>query len=292
MLKGLTIWAFPGGLLGRTRVQKAAEIALTAGFDGLELSLTNIGDISFRSKTTDIVELRKSVNASGLKMFSLSTLLFHDYSLSSHDEDVVKKAMEIANKMLELAALLEIPSITISPGIVNEEDYYNDCYSRSVERIGILLKRAEEYGIELCIENVFNKFLLSPLEMKSFLDMFSSRQIGMCLDVGNARLTGYPEHWVHVLKQYIRKIHVTDLYVTSPFQAEMVEVGQGHVNWDAVLGELRKVNFQGPMIAEVFDAKDDYYMNRISRISKFMHHLEMGWECGEKINTNIKPTSG
>jgi hexulose-6-phosphate isomerase len=291
MTKGITIWAFPGGILGRTSVEQAVIKTVESGFDGIELSLTKVGDISLRSKLVDLQRLRDKVRDTGGQLLSLSTLLFHDYSITSHDKEKSKIALEIASKMLEIATLLNIPSVTINPGTVTAEDAYDDCYARSTERIGALVRRAEQLGVCLCVENVFNKFLLSPLEVKSYLDGFNSKHVGVCLDIGNTMLVSYPEHWIKILGSYIKKVHITDFLVHSPFHAEVADVGYGHVNWDNVLNYLRQIEFQGPMIAEVFYSKEKPYIDNLNRVGQVMSWLEKGMIDGQRINTHIKSTS-
>jgi hexulose-6-phosphate isomerase len=291
MKKGITIWAFPGGIIGRTSVEQAVIQAIESGFDGVELSLTKVGEISLPSKLADLRLLREKVRDTGGELLSLSTLLFHDYSITSNVEENSKVAFEIASKMLEIAALLNIPSVTINPGTVTAEDAYDDCFARSNEKVGSLVRRAEQLGVDLCVENVFNKFLLSPLEMKSYLEGFKSKYVGVCLDIGNTMLMSYPEHWIKILGSYIKKVHITDFLVHSHFHAEVADIGYGHVDWDNVLNYLRQIEFHGPMIAEVFCSRERPYIDNLNRVSQVMSWLERGMIDGQKINTHIKSTS-
>lgn len=263
MKTGVTIWAFPGGLLGRTRVDKAAGEALAAGFDGLDVSLTQVGDVSLRSKPAQWNDLRQKVSEAGSCIQSVSTLLLHDFPLTSGDPERAQTAIRIGSAMLEAAAALEAPTAALSPGHVNENDSYADCYQRALEQVGELSRRAEELGVTLCIENVVNRFLLSPLEAAQFFDAVGSPALGFCLDTGNARLQGYPEQWIDVLGSRIRKVHATDLTVHSPLHAEFTDVGEGDVDWTATLAGLRKIGYDGPLIAELFASDKRPYTEQL-----------------------------
>ena len=59
-------------------------------------------------------------------------------------------------------------------------------------------------------ENLWNKFLLSPLEMRSFVDLFHSPWVGAHFDTGNVMQYGYPEDWILTLGPRIKRVHIKD----------------------------------------------------------------------------------
>lgn len=271
---GATIWAIPGGKLGRVQIEKAVKMIVESGFDGVDLSLSQVGDISLRTTASNLKHLKAKVAEGPGQLISVSTLLLYDYPLTSVDTEKYNTAVRIVNKMMEIASYLEIPTISISPGTINSEDSYIDCYNRSVERVSKLAQRAEQLGVTLCIENVLTKFLVSPKEMKSYLSDINSRMIGFCLDCGNCQTMGYPSQWIEILGPWIRKVHVTDVHAHSPHSVEFVEVGTGDVEWEKVVRGLKEINYKGPLISEIFYNKAAPYMQRLRHVSRIMRTLE------------------
>lgn len=132
-------------------------------------------------------------------------------------KDCIKLAKEIVKKMLEFASYLDVDTILVIPGTVDvffnprvEVIPYDVAYERAFEVIKECIPVAEEYKVTIGLENVWNKFLLSPLEFRDFVDKFNSEYVGAYFDVGNVLLTGYPEHWIRILNKRIKKVHIKD----------------------------------------------------------------------------------
>src|SRR5690606_39194915 len=123
-------------------------------------------------------------------------------------------AKDICKKQLELAAMLGVDAILVIPGAVgvdfipdSEVVQYEVAYERALSAVQELSTDAKGYGVSIAIENVWNKFLLSPLELKQFIDAVNSDYVGSYFDVGNVVHSGYPEHWIQILGSRIKKVH-------------------------------------------------------------------------------------
>jgi L-ribulose-5-phosphate 3-epimerase len=128
---------------------------------------------------------------------------------------------------------------------------YETAYRHATAFLKAALQRAEKSGVTLGIENVWNKFLLSPLEMRSFLDQFGSERIGAYFDVGNALATGYPEHWIDILGKRIVRVHFKDYRRAVGSIDGFCDLLSGDVNWPAVTGALRAAGYDGWIAAEM-----------------------------------------
>ena len=128
---------------------------------------------------------------------------------------------------------------------------YDICYQRACKAIRQILPTAEETGVALCIENVWNKFLLSPLEMRDFIDGFDSDVVGVYFDVGNVLLTGYPEHWIRILGHRIKRVLVKDYKRSVGTVEGFVDLLEGDVDFKAVQTALADIDYDGYVTAEM-----------------------------------------
>ncbi len=128
---------------------------------------------------------------------------------------------------------------------------YDVCYERAGEAIRQILPAAEQTGVAICIENVWNKFLLSPLEMRDFIDGFNSEMVGAYFDVGNVLLTGYPDQWIRILGKRIKRVHVKDFKLSVGTVAGFVDLLEGDVDFEAVKKTLTEIGYDGYVTAEL-----------------------------------------
>jgi hexulose-6-phosphate isomerase len=128
---------------------------------------------------------------------------------------------------------------------------YDVCFERAREAVKQILPTAEKLGVFLAIENVWNKFLLSPLEMRDFIDSFKSKNVGSYFDVGNVLLTGYPEQWIKILGKRIKRVHIKDFKKTFGTAEGFVDLLEGDVNFESIKKELAAINYDGFVTAEM-----------------------------------------
>lgn len=247
-LAGLNHWALPD-----TAVRDAATLAHEAGFDALELNLDEGGELGLATTAADARILRTTVERAGLRIGGLSTALYWRYSPTSEDAATRARAREIAARQLDLAAELGAGAILVVPGVVGRAAgepvvRYDVAYERAAEFLVALAPVAERAGVDLAIENVWNKFLLSPLEMCRLVDGVGSPRIGVYFDIGNILNIGYPEQWLAILGDRVRRVHLKDFRREPP---GFVEIGSGDVNWSAVGAALRDGGYEGTLTAEV-----------------------------------------
>ncbi len=258
MKKAINYWSFPGGLEGTKSVQECLREAKEYGYDGVELGFFLEGEVSLESTEADLKRILEWSQEIGIKICSLATGLYWDYSLTSSDSDTVKKAKDITVKMLEAASHLQADTVLIVPGAVDvffnpaaEVVPYDLVYERSLEALKELAPVAEDYKVNIGMENVWNKFLLSPLEMRNFIDEIASDYVGAYFDVGNVLLTGYPEQWIRILGKRIKKVHFKDFRVACGTGEGFVDLLEGDVNWPEVISALREVGYDDYVVAEM-----------------------------------------
>lgn len=254
--------------------------ARSAGFEGVELSLVNrepllaeacneatagiigieqsIGldkprpdGLHLGSTTADIEKLRvKALNA-GILIPSVSTMQLFHYPLSSPIPTVREQALRIARKMLEVTALLGGDLILVNPGMVTADVPYQEVWDRSHESLTTLLPYATELGVTIGIENVWNKFLLSPLEFRDYIDSFNSPHIGAYFDVANVLRYGFPDHWIETLGSRVKRVHFKDYRLDVDDIRGFVQLLHGDVPWTRVVKSLKRIGYDGWVIVEV-----------------------------------------
>lgn len=266
--KGINIWSFDQSY----SIEKCMRIAKDAGFEGIELALAAKGSLSMDSSDKEIIAIRKASEEIGICINSLATGLYWQFSLTSNREDIRSKAKQIVKRQLDVAALLGADCILVCPGAVgvdfkpeevvpdaHEIEYfagseiidYDVAYERAKDAIIALAPYAAKKKVYIGIENIWNKFLLSPLEMRSFIDEINSPWVGAFLDVGNMMLFGYPEHWIKILGKRIKKVHFKDYRREAKGLAGFVDLLAGDVDWIKVVDELVRIGYQGWVNAEM-----------------------------------------
>ena len=199
MKKSISIWSFAEGM----KIVDCMKMAKDAGFDAIELALNETGEMGLQSSKDEILGYRKAADEIGIEISSLATGLYWSYTLTSDNEKIREKAKSIVKKQLDAASLLGVDTILVVPGAVgvdfvpdSEVIAYDVAYERALEAMKELAPYAESKKVYIGIENVWNKFLLSPLEMRDFIDEVGSDYVGSYFDVGNVIYSGYPEHWI------------------------------------------------------------------------------------------------
>jgi len=175
--------------------------------------------------------------------------------LSSPDPSVREMGRKGVETALYDAKAYGASVILLVPGVVNENVSYKEAYDRSRAEIDRLLPLAEELEIVIGIENVWNHFLLSPLEAAQYVDDFKSEWIGWYFDIGNIMNVGWPEQWINILGNRIVMIHIKE-FSRKKRDAEglwngfRVHYTEGDNNWEAIMASLKQTGYSGYAIAE------------------------------------------
>ena len=259
MKKGISIWAFPN-----QEPRDCFRMAKRFGYDGIELSFDESGPISPQSAETELMEIRKAAESHGLSLYSLASGLYWSISLTAEDPAERERAEQLVRKQLDAAAALGCDTILILPGMVSGLGAadpvvpYEIVYERAQASLLRLAEYAEKKRVTIGIENVWNKFLLSPMEMRDFIDRIGSQRVAAYFDVGNVVRDGYPEQWIRILGHRIAKVHFKDYKRAIGTISGFVELLAGDVDFAAVMRALREVGYDGWVTAEVFPSNSDF----------------------------------
>src|SRR5215472_1881037 len=249
--KGVLLEMLPEKLSYADRFKLARDI----GFDIVQAPTTP------DARTAE--EIKKAADSASIRIDSVMNMDHWKYPLSSSDPDVVEKSLTGMRTSLHNAKLWGADAVLLVPAVVNPQTSYRDAWTRSQAQIRKLIPLAEELKIVIAIEEVWNRFLLSPLEMAKYIDEFQSAWIQAWFDVGNVMLYGYPQDWIRTLGKRIVKVHLKD-FKRKESGYSWVNLGDGDVDWPAVRQAFAEIGFAGSATVEL-EPGDEAYLRDVSR---------------------------
>jgi hexulose-6-phosphate isomerase len=218
---------------------------------------------------TDAEAMKEASEKVRLPIHSVMNMDHWKYPFSSSDPAVVAKGLEGARTSIRNAHLWGASTVLLVPGVVNPSTSYKGAYTRSQENIRKLIPLAQELNVTLALEEVWNKFLLSPLEFARYIDEYSSPHIRAYFDVGNVVLYGYPQDWIRTLGKRIVKLHFKDFSFqrdkgNGASVARWVSPGDGDIDWAAVYAALQEIGYEGTATLEL-NSGDAEYLKEMRR---------------------------
>jgi len=208
-------------------------------------------------------DIKSAADKVGLKIHSVMNSAHWKFPLSSSDPQMVATSMKGMETSLHNAKLWGADTVLLVPAVVNPETSYKDAWTRSQVQIRKLIPLAEQLKVVIAIEEVWNKFLLSPLEFARYVDEFKSPWVKAYFDVGNVVFYGYPQDWIHTLGSRIAKLHIKDFRFKNRM-AEFVALREGDIDWKAVHRALGEIGYNGTATVELAGG-DKNYLQEVSR---------------------------
>jgi hexulose-6-phosphate isomerase len=225
------------------------------GFEAVEC------DTAPEQKVAD--EIKRAAESAGIRIHGVMNQAHWKFPLSSSDPQVIAESMKGMESSLRNAKFWGADTVLLVPAVVNPETGYRDALERSQRNIRRLLPLARELNVIIGIENVWNDFLLSPVEFAAYVDSFKSPWVRAYFDVGNIALYGFPQDWIRTLGKRIVKIHLKDFSFRKNLAA-FVPLREGDVNWPAVYKSLAEIGFSGTATCEL-PAGDEAYLREVGR---------------------------
>jgi len=235
MKKGICLGCVPGNT-----IEDKCKLAKDAGFQGVEIW------------TVDTDEESKSIKATadkyGLEIPSIMNSAHWQYPLSSPEPEVRKKSVEGMVKSLKSAAIVGADTVLLVPAVVNPQVCYEEAYETSQKEIKALAKIAEELKVYIAIENVWNNFLLSPIEFVRYIDEIGSKYVAAYFDVGNIMLYGFPQQWIRSIGPRLKKVHVKGFRTGPKLFTYLLD---SDINWAEVMKSFKDIGYDDYITAEM-----------------------------------------
>ena len=240
-------------------VSEKFELAKRIGLDGVEVPTLE--------RTEAVDEFKEAALKTGVSIHSIMNQKHWKYPLSSSKPSDIKISMQGMETSLYLARDLGADTVLLVPAVVNSETSYRNAYERSQKQVKKLVALAEELQVVIAVENVWNKFLLSPLEFARYVDEFDSPYLKAYFDVGNIVLYGYPQDWIRTLGSRIVKIHVKGF---DAKKMSFCNLGDGTIDWPEVKRALGEINYSGFISAELKGGDEAYLLDVSSRLDSII----------------------
>jgi len=223
---------------GETVLEKFT-ILKDCGFEGVEMDSPS---------DMNIDEALEAAAKTGIKVHGVVDSVHWKFHLNAPDDKVRAKAVDMLSTALRDAKKYGASSVLLVPGVVNPKQPYDEAWKLSQQEIRKVLPVAKECGVKVAIENVWNNFLLSPLEAARYVDEFNDPMVAWHFDIGNIINAGFPDQWVRVLGKRIVKLHIKDYSRKKRDEQGLwkgfdVELGDGDANWPAVMKALDEIAY-------------------------------------------------
>jgi L-ribulose-5-phosphate 3-epimerase len=240
------------------------KMAVDVGFEGLEARTVT------DPKMAD--EIKSASEKSGLRVHSVMNMDHWDHPLSSDNAEQVNKSVAGMETSLRNAKLWGADAVLLVPAVVNPQTTYQQAYTRSQKVIRErILPLAQELKIIIAVEEVWNKFLLSPLEFTRYVDEFKSPWVQAYFDVGNVVFYGYPQDWIRALGKRIVKMHVKDFQLDRPGgRFYWKNLGEGDIDWPEVRKAMGEIGYAGYVTTEISGGDAAYLKDVVARLDRFL----------------------
>jgi hexulose-6-phosphate isomerase len=238
-------------------------IARDAGFEAME-----VGNTATMQEAEEIARASQAVK---LPIHGIMNMEHWKSPLSSPEPGVPERTVESMKMSLDQAKLFGATTVLLVPAVVNPQVRYADAWKRSQDRIRSLIPHAEKNKVVIAVENVWNKFLLSPTDMRRYVDEFKSPWVRCYLDVGNMLLFGYPQDWIRELgRERIAKLHFKD-FKFAQRQAQFVNLREGELDWKAVHQALGEIGWSGYATVELNKGGAAYLKDVAQRVDLILN---------------------
>ncbi len=239
-------------------------LARGAGFDAIEMQTV--------SRAEEAADIQASSKSAGLRIHSVMNADHWRFPLSSGDPDVVNRSVAGMETSLRNAALWGADAVLLVPAVVDRTTSYRDAWVRSQHVIrSRLLPLAQELKVIIAVEEVWNKFLLSPLEFARYVDELDSPWLKAYFDVGNVVFYGYPQDWIRTLGARTVKVHLKDFQLDRPNgRFAWRNIGDGDIDWPAVRQAFADIGYGGYVTTEVAGGDAAYLRDLAERVDRFL----------------------
>jgi L-ribulose-5-phosphate 3-epimerase len=240
------------------------QMAKDAGFAGVELQTV--------ADAREAEEIKAATASAGLRIHSVMNADHWSHPLSSGDPEVVARSVAGMETSLRNAKLWGADAVLLVPAVVNPQTSYQEAWTRSQGVIRErLLPLAAELRVTIAVEEVWNRFLLSPLEFARYVDEMASPWLKAYFDVGNVVFYGYPQDWIRTLGRRIVKVHLKDFALDRPNgRFHWKNLGEGDVDWVEVREALAEVGYDGWLTTEIAGGDAAYLQDVSARVDRFL----------------------
>jgi len=232
-------------ILGNISVDDTIDLCQNAGYEAVELTVREGTDLHPALSELEFREIANKFSMANIEIASLAGLKGNLLTLNDDERQAAKESLA---QSIKIAGLMGVGAILVHPGQLAVGGTYQQVWDSLVILIKDLIYLAKREQVAISLENVWNKFLLSPKEMREIIDEIGSEWVGAYLDTANMMAYGYPEHWIRELGSRVKRVHFKDF---KRREHQFVNLLDGDTDWPIIMAELRQIGYQHPVIHEV-----------------------------------------
>ncbi|HEU4939883.1 MAG TPA: sugar phosphate isomerase/epimerase family protein [Vicinamibacterales bacterium] len=242
-------------------------MAREAGFEAIEMETI--------TKDDEAAEIKEASKKTGLRIHSVMNSDHWRLPISSSDPEVVAGSVKGMETSIKNAALWGADAVLLVPAVVDAKTSYKDAWTRSQRVIRErLLPLARDLKVIIAVEEVWNKFLLSPIEFAKYVDEFDSPWVKAYFDVGNVVFYAFPQDWIRTLGSRIVKVHLKDFKLDRQNgRFTWPNIGEGDIDWPEVRRAFADIKYSGYMTTELSRGDGDpaaYLKDVSARVDRFL----------------------
>jgi L-ribulose-5-phosphate 3-epimerase len=251
--KSLLLSMLPEGMSLEDRFRLARDV----GFEGVEAPPMSVPEAE---------KTRAAAEKAGIRVHSVIFGGWHA-PLSDPNPEVAERGRKDVEAGLHCAKALGADILLLVPAVVNAKTRYVHAYERSQRHIRRLIPLAERLKVIIAVEEVWNNFLMSPLEFARYIDEFKSPWVQAYFDVGNVVAFAWPEDWIRTLGKRIKQVHLKDFKRNG---RQFVNLRDGDVDWPEVRRAFLEIGFHGWMTCELGGGDEAYLRDVSARVDKII----------------------
>ena len=234
------------------------NFAKELGFDFVELSIDESDERLARLDWSkeERLELVKAIFETGVRIPTITFSGHRRYPLGSNDPEKEARALEMMEKCIEFAQDIGIRNIQLAGYDVYYEEKSPKTRARFLKNLRQACTWAEEAQVILSIEIMDDPFINSIEKYLAVEKEIDSPYLFVYPDTGNVSAWGN-DLWseFYIGHKSIAALHLKDTYAvteSSKGQFRDVPFGQGCVDWEAMFDVLKKTNYNGPFLIEMW----------------------------------------
>ena len=246
--------ATPKNFTWRERLAFAKEL----GFDFVEMSVDESDSRLARLDWTkkERLDVVQAIYETGIRIPSICFSGHRRYPLGSNDPKTEATSLEMMKKCIELAQDLGVRTIQLAGYDVYYEEKSPATRARFIKNLRKACDWAEEAQVILAIEIMDDPFLNSIEKYLAVEKEIDSPYLFVYPDTGNVS-AWHNDLWSEFYNGHksIAALHLKDTYAVtenSKGQFRDVPFGDACVDWEAMFAILKKTNYNGPFLIEMW----------------------------------------